>query len=434
MTARAGIVVTGTEVLTGRISDRNGPWLAEELRVHGVDVSEVIVVGDRPDDLSAALAFLAGTGTAGARVDLIITTGGLGPTADDLTAELVAAFQGRPVRLDAALEAGIAAIIERLSADRGWRLDPAATAAGVRKQALVPTGANVLSPVGTAPGLVVPVADARTGPPVLVLPGPPRELQAMWPAALADPIVQTALAGRHELRQRTIRLWGTPESELAATLRAHRDLQRGLEITTCLRDGELEIVTRFAPEAQDRYDRLAAALLETYADTAFSPDGRTVDDIVADALRTRGLTIATAESCTAGLLAGRLTELAGSSAYVLGGLVTYSNEAKRELAGVPVELLERLGAVSAEVAAAMADGARSRLGADIGVGVTGIAGPGGATPNKPVGLVHLCVVGPERVLPRRLDLPGSRADVRRRTVTVALHTIRELLAITSADA
>lgn len=422
MTPHAGIVVTGTEVLTGRITDRNGPWLAEELRLLGVDISEVIIVGDRPDDLSAALGFLAGS-----QVDLIITTGGLGPTADDLTAEIVAAFQGRPMRLDTTLEAEIGAIIERLSANRGWRLDPVATAAGTRKQALVPHGAAVLAPVGTAPGLVVPVADGRSGPPVVVLPGPPRELQGMWAAALADPSVQAALAERHEIRQQTIRLWGTPESELAATLRDHQDLQHGLEITTCLRDGELEIVTRFAPEAHERYDRLAAALTETYADTVFSTDGRTIDRIVADGLLERGLTVATTESCTAGLLAGRLTDLAGSSAYVLGGLVTYSNEAKSELAGVPMELIERVGAVSAEVAEAMANGARERLGADIGVGVTGVAGPGGGTPEKPVGLVHLCAVGPERILPRRINVPGSRVDVRHRTVVVALHMIRELL-------
>jgi nicotinamide-nucleotide amidase len=421
--ARAGIVVTGTEVLTGRVSDRNGPWLAEELRITGVDVAEVIVVGDRPADVRDALTFLAGTG-----VDLIITSGGLGPTADDLTAEVVGDFQGRPAAVDPDLEKHIGEIVARLSAGRGWRVDSAASAAGTRKQALVPDGASVLAPVGTAPGLVVPPAAGRSGPPVVVLPGPPRELQPMWPVALADPAVQKALAGRQELRQRTIRLWGTPESDLAATLREQATLLTGLEITTCLRDGELEIVTRYGPQAQDGYDRFSEMISEVYADTVFSADGRTIDEVVAGELLARELTIATAESCTAGLLAGRLTDRPGSSAYVLGGLVVYSNEAKQQLAGVPPELIERVGAVSAEVAEALARGAAARLGTSIGVGITGIAGPDGGTAEKPVGLVHFCVVGEGRTLARRIRIPGSRGDVRARAVVIALHLVRELLA------
>jgi nicotinamide-nucleotide amidase len=384
-------------------------------------VAQLVVVGDRPDDLHDALGFLAGNGAS-----LIITTGGLGPTADDLTAEVVARFQGRPARLDEPLRVQIGGIVARLSAARGWRLDPAATAAAVDKQALVPVGSSVLPPVGTAPGLVVPVAEGRTGPPVVVLPGPPSELQPMWSTALATPIVQQALAGRTELRQRTLRLWGTPESELAATLRG-LELD-GLEITTCLRGGELEIVTRYAPAAEKVYNRFAADLAAAHADTLFSADGRTVEELVGDTLLERGLTIATAESCTAGLLAGRLTDRAGSSAYVLGGLVVYSNEAKRDLAGVPMELIERVGAVSAEVAEALAAGARARLDADVGVGITGIAGPGGATPGKPVGTVHFCVSTAERAISRRVQVPGDRTNVRQRSVTIALHLVRELLA------
>jgi nicotinamide-nucleotide amidase len=423
MSARAGIVVTGTEVLTGRVADRNGPWLAEQLRLAGVDVAHIVVVGDRPQDLRAALAFLADTG-----VDVIITSGGLGPTADDLTAAVVADFQGRPPVLDPGLEQQIATIIARLSAGRGWQLAPAATAAATRKQALVPDGAGVLPPVGTAPGLVVPPADGRTGPPVIVLPGPPAELQPMWPAALDHPAVEQALAGRAELRQRTIRLWGTPESELAATLRENAGRLTDLEITTCLSGGELEIVTRFGPAAETAFDAFAAVVQTTYSDTLFSADGRTVDDIVADALLAQGLTIATAESCTAGLLAARLTERPGSSAYVLGGFVTYANQAKHDMVGVPLDLIDRVGAVSAEVAEAMATGARDRVGTDLGVGITGVAGPGGGTEDKPVGLVHLCVVGPGKTVARRIRVPGSRADVRNRSVVVAMHLLRELLA------
>jgi len=418
---RAGIVVTGTEVLTGRVADRNGPWLAEKLRELGVDIGHVVVVGDRPDDLRSALDFLAGTGVA-----LVITSGGLGPTADDLTEQIVGDWQGRPSSVDPALERRIGTIVDRLMARRGWRADPEATAAGVRKQALVPEGATVLDPVGTAPGLVVPPADGRTGPTVLVLPGPPAELRAMWDAAVAGEPVRRALTGRAELRQETLRLWGTLESQLAATLRAHEAELEDLEITTCLRDGELEIVTRFAPEAQPAYERLTAAVEADFGDTLFSR-GPTLDELVADAFASTGLTVATAESCTGGLLAARLTERPGSSAWVLGGVTAYANSAKEQLLDVPAELLAAHGAVSPEVAAALAEGVRARFGADIGVGITGIAGPGGGTADKPVGTVHLCVVGPDGRQARSLRLPGSRSAVRARSVVMAMHLLRVLL-------
>lgn len=420
MDVRAGIVVTGTEVLTGRVADRNGPWLAEQLRLLGVDVGHVVVVGDRPDDLLGALRFLAGTG-----VPLVVTTGGLGPTADDLTAEIVGRYQGRPSAPDPELERRIAAVVSRLSARRGWTADPVATAAGVRKQALVPAGAVVLEPVGTAPGLVVPPVEGRDGPTVLVLPGPPPELRGMWPAALEAEPVRRALAGRRELRQHTVRLWRTLEAQLAATLREVEDGLDGLEITTCMREGELEIVTRFDPGAQDSYDRLLAALTERHGEALFST-GPTLDDLVGDALAA-GHTIATAESCTGGLLAARLTARPGSSAYVLGGVAAYADSAKEQLLGVPAGLLAEHGAVSPQVAAALADGARDRFGARIGVGITGIAGPGGGTTDKPVGTVHLCVRGPDAVLDRSLHLPGSRTAVRERSVTMAMHLLRELL-------
>ena len=421
MSVRAGIVVTGTEVLTGRVTDRNGPWLAEELRRLGVDVGHVVLVGDRPEDMQGALSFLAGTGVA-----LVITSGGLGPTADDLTAEVVGRFQGRPPVVDPALEQRIAAIVERLMARRGWRADPAATAAGVRKQALVPSGATVLEPVGTAPGLVVPPVEGRDGPTVLVLPGPPAELQGMWPGAIAADAVRRAIAGRTELRQETVRLWGTFEAQLAVVLREHDAELDGLEVTTCLRDGELEIVTRFAPEAQPAYDRLVGLLTGTFGGTVFST-GPTLDELVATGFAERGLTVATAESCTGGLLAARLTERPGSSAWVLGGVTAYANSAKEQLLDVPGTVLAEHGAVSPEVAAALAEGARARFGADVGVGITGVAGPGGGTAEKPVGTVHLCVAGPDGQQLRALRLPGSRSAVRERSVTMAMHLLRVLL-------
>jgi nicotinamide-nucleotide amidase len=233
------------------------------------------------------------------------------------------------------------------------------------------------------------------------------------------------LAGRSELRQETLRLWGTLESQLAATLRESEF--PGLEVTTCLRDGELEIVTRYGPDAQPEYDRLVGAVREAHGPQLFST-GPTVDDLVASAFADRRLTVATAESCTSGLLVARLTERAGSSAWVLGGVASYANSAKEALVGVPSEVLASHGAVSTQVAAALAEGARERFGADVGVGITGIAGPGGGTPDKPVGTVHLCAVGPSSEgLARSVVLPGSRSAVRHRSVSLAMHMLRQLL-------
>jgi nicotinamide-nucleotide amidase len=419
--ARAGIVVTGTEVLTGRVSDRNGPWLSERLRELGVDHAYTLVVGDRREDMDQALRFLAERG-----VDVVITSGGLGPTADDLTAEVVGAFARRPMVLDAALEERIAAILRRL-ATRWPKLDPEAIRAANRKQAVVPEGATVLEPVGTAPGLIV---DAEGLPTVVVLPGPPRELQRMWPAAVATDAFRAAVAGASPLRQDTLRLYGIPESEIAETLRVAEAAHGldGLEITTCLRRGEVEVVTRYAPEAAGAYAAFADTVRARHAGTLFSEDGRTVDEQVAGLLRERGWTIATAESCTGGLLAARLTELPGSSAYVGGGLVVYSDAAKTALAGVDPGLIARVGAVSVEVADALADGARARVGADVGVGITGVAGPDGGTEAKPVGFVCFSVAGPDGArLTRSTTLPGGRADVRDRSTTVAMHLVRRLL-------
>lgn len=422
MTPRAGIVVTGTEVLSGIIADRNGPWLSERLRERGVDLAHLLVVGDRREDMRAGLDFLAAAGMA-----VVVTSGGLGPTADDLTAEVVGEFCGREMVLDEALEERIGEILRPLAA-RFANLDLEAVRESNRKQAVIPRGATVLEPVGTAPGLVVPPPDGRAGPTVVVLPGPPRELHAMWDAAIATDAFAAAVGTGAEYRWRIMRLFGIPESEIAATLRALEeggtDLS-GLEITTCLRRGEIEIATRFEPGAEAHYAALEQAVATRHADTLFSRDGATIDELVADALASR--TVATAESCTAGLLAARLTDRPGSSAYVRGGLVVYADEAKTTLAGVGVELIARVGAVSVEVAEALADGARERLGAEIGVGITGVAGPGGGTEAKPVGTVCVSVAGSDGGrLTRRVHLPGGRPDIRDRSVTVALHLIRRL--------
>ncbi len=426
MSARAGIVVTGTEVLGGIIADRNGPWLSERLRELGVTLAHIVVVGDRREDVTAALRFLASE-----RVALIVTSGGLGPTADDLTVEVVADFAGRALVLDEALEERIAAIVAPL-AQRFPNVDRAAMARGTRKQAHVPAGATVLEPVGTAPGVVVPPRAGSGDPTVVVLPGPPRELQPMWAAARETAAFRAAIAGASALEQGILRLMGIPESEIAETLvaaeRSGLDLAP-LEITTCLRRGEIEIATLYEPSGAAAYAAFVDFVRARHGAQLFSEDGATIDDQVAALLSgPPARTVAVAESCTGGLLAGRLTERPGSSAYVRGGAVVYSNEAKTALAGVDPALIVAHGAVSAEVADALADGAIARFGADVGIGVTGIAGPGGGTPEKPVGRVHVAVAARDGArVARRLELPGGRADVRDRTTTVALHLLRRLL-------
>jgi nicotinamide-nucleotide amidase len=423
VSVRAGIVVTGTVVLTGRTSDRNGPWVSERLGELGIEVAHLTVVGDRPEDLMAALRFLDSRG-----VDLIVTTGGLGPTADDLTAEVVGDFADRPLQLDEEMEGKIHKIIEGFA--RRMKFDPEGVRDGTRKQAMVPEGAIPLDPVGTAPGLVVPARETV----VLVLPGPPRELQGMWPAALETEPIAALLARAPAMETASMKMFGLPESTLAKSLREieHEDgvpLER-LEITTCLRRGaELEIDVSYVSEHGDVLDGLFAGLRARHQEFIYTESGQTIDELVAGLLDSH--TVAVAESCTAGQLAARLADTPGASAYLAGGIVAYSNGAKSELLGVPAELIEAHGAVSPEVAEAMCDGAMARFGADVGVGVTGIAGPDGGTEEKPVGYVCLCVkhVGPdgERKMARDPKLPGGRGDVRDRSVSVALHMLRRVL-------
>jgi nicotinamide-nucleotide amidase len=417
MSVRAGIVVTGTEVLTGRITDRNGPWISERLEERGVDVAHIMTVGDRPHDLEAALRFLAAEG-----VELVVTSGGLGPTADDLTAEVVGRFAGREMVLDEGMEERIAAILRSFA--RRLRFDPEALREANRKQAMIPEGATTIDPAGTAPGLVVP-ADSTV---VIVLPGPPRELHAMWPQALATDAVGRVLSRAGEYRTSTMRLFGIPESELAKSLReieTEVDLSP-LEITTCLRQAELVVDIRHRPEDEALSEQVRQAIAERHGRFVFSADGESVDEQVARLLAGRRLALA--ESSTAGKLAARITDRPGASAYLAGGVVAYSNQSKSELLGVPPELIAERGAVSPQVAEAMADGALERFDADVACGITGIAGPEGGTEEKPVGYVCFCVKkSGGRKIARDPVLPGQRADVRDRSVAVAMHLLRSLM-------
>jgi nicotinamide-nucleotide amidase len=415
------VLVTGTEVLTATIRDENGPWLSGQMLDLGIDLVEIVVVADHRDDLLAALRHMADIG-----IDLIITTGGLGPTADDLTAEVVAEFTGRPLELDTDMEQRISAILARYAASAPITLDAEALRVANRKQAMVPGGAVALNPIGTAPGLIVPGPGGLV---VLVLPGPPRELRPMWEDALRMPELRAIVERAAPLLFYRLRLFGTPESELASTL---RDLAAdgvdldSLEVTTCLRRGEVEVDVRYREEDTGTAERLRAELSRRHADTLYSPDGRSVDEIVAGLLEGRRLAVA--ESCTAGLLAARITDRPGSSRYFAGGVVAYSDQAKADLLGVGPDLIERHGAVSPEVAREMARGALEKFGADVAVSVTGIAGPDGGSEEKPVGYVCFEAVtaegGVETMSP---IIPGGRSDIRDRSALVGMHLLRVLL-------
>jgi competence/damage-inducible protein CinA-like protein len=409
--------VTGTEVLTGKVTDRNGPWISERLGELGVDTAHILVVGDRPDDVLSALRFMESEG-----MDLVVTSGGLGPTADDLTAEAVAHFAGVEMVLDEGMEEKIAAILRRFA--RRFRFDPEALRDANRKQAMVPSGSTTIDPAGTAPGLVV-QADNVT---VIVLPGPPRELQAMWPAAIDAGSAKKVLQRATPFGGFTLRLFGIPESEIAKSL---LEIEEGtdlspLEITTCLRGGELEIEVRHREGAEAAATAVQEGMAARHGRFLFSTDGSTIDEQVAELLR--GHRLGLAESCSAGHLAARITRLPGASEYFAGGVVSYSNESKTQLLGVDPALIEKHGAVSPEVAEAMADGALERFEADVACAITGIAGPDGGTEEKPVGYVCFCVKTTDgRSRARDPVIPGGREDIRERSALVGLHMLRFVL-------
>jgi nicotinamide-nucleotide amidase len=415
---RAGIVVTGTEVLTGRIADGNGPWVSERLAEYGVEVAHILVVADRPDDLEAALRFMADQG-----MDLIVTSGGLGPTADDLTAEVVGRFAGREMVLDREMEAKIAEILSGFA--QRFRLDPEALQVANRKQATIPEGSTPLDPVGTAPGLVVPAGERV----VVVLPGPPRELQPMWEAAVETEPVRELLSRATPLRAYTMRMFGVPESEIAKSLRemeAEGVELDSVEITTCLRRGEIEIDVRYRDQSEQVAEAVREGLMRRHPEETFSVDGETIDAQVATLLLGRRLALA--ESCSGGLMAARITDLAGASEYFAGAVVAYSNEAKAAMLGVDPGLIEAHGAVSPEVAEAMAIGAIERFDADVAVSITGIAGPGGGSEDKPIGYVCFNArLADGTSIARDPIIPGGRLDIRERSGLVGMHLLRLLL-------
>ncbi|HZG34448.1 MAG TPA: competence/damage-inducible protein A [Gaiellaceae bacterium] len=412
---RAVVVVTGSELVRGERADLNGPFLARQLLGLGLDPARIEIVGDAAHELEGALR------EAVASADLVAVSGGLGPTHDDRTVEVVAQVAGRALELDEELEREIEAF-SRGVAER-MRRPYADFAAGVRKQATLPRGAHSLGLAGTAPGLVVDVHDT----PVVVLPGPPAELQRLWPNALTTPPVRAVLERARPPHRQTLRFFGAGESTVAQVFAAAGGDGDGVEVTICARDFEIVVELVTDPGAQARAENLVGALRRDLRRHLYSEDGRTVEEVVLDLCRTRRLTLATAESCTGGLVAARLAAVPGASAVVLGGVVAYADAVKAAELGVPRDLLDSHGAVSAEVAAAMARGARARLNADVALAVTGIAGPGGGTPEKPVGLVFLHAETPAGGGGSSFSFPGDRDSIRRRAAVAALHLVRRIL-------
>ncbi|MDX6554887.1 MAG: nicotinamide-nucleotide amidase [Miltoncostaeaceae bacterium] len=376
-------------------------------------MERVTFVGDAMPDLVDALTGLLASG-----VDLLCVSGGLGPTHDDLTMAAVAAATGRPHELD---EDALAMV---RAAGTAAGVDPAVARSVQEKQATLPRGAHVLPPPGTAPGCVLAHGQAL----IVVLPGPPWELQAMWDEALASGPLADRLRAAAPFRERVLRVAGVPESRFVRAFDGMDPADRdALAVGVCARDGELEVTVRHGPAGSPAADALERALRAEVGDALYSRDGGDLDTAVARLLDRDGATLAVAESCTGGGLGARLTAREGASARFLGGVISYSDDVKRDVLGVDPEILRRHGAVSAECAEAMAGGVRRLVGSDWALSITGVAGPGGGSEEKPVGLVYLGIAGPDGVASERLRLRGDRERVRARSAALALHLLRRTL-------
>jgi len=408
---RAVVLLSGDELLDGRTRDTNGAFLTAELTREGLQVARLMAV---PDDL----ALLAGAVREGLALEpaVIVLSGGLGTTHDDLTAAALAeATDRRLVEHPEALE--MVARRTRDVAERR-RLDFDQVFAQTRRQALLPSGARPVPPAGVAPGIALRHGRTR----LYALPGVPSELRAMWTWVRGELDAAGVLA---DVVSRVVRVYGVGELQVAAVIDAAPRAQ--VDVAINVGGGEVAVRIRHAPapDAQREAEVLVRALHA--AVPVFSDDGRTIDELLGDAMRSNGATVAVAESCTGGLLGGRLTALPGSSDYVVGGVVAYADAVKLAILGVDPSVLERRGAVSAEVAEEMALGVRRLTGATYGLSTTGVAGPGGGTAEKPAGLVHLACAGPAGCRVVRERFPGDRDSVRAWAVTRALHLLREAL-------
>jgi nicotinamide-nucleotide amidase len=412
---RAFVVVTGSELVRGDRRDANGPFLAGELSRRGLEPARISIVGDRPEELRQAIA-------EGLTGDLCLVSGGLGPTHDDRTVETLGSVTGRALAVDAELEQEIESASRAIAKRLGRPY--ADFQAGVTKQASLPEGAVSLGLAGTAPAVLLEHAEAV----VVLLPGPPPELRRLWAEALVHPAVSRVLERASLRGHRVLRFYGPSESAVARALDEAGGEAPGTEVTVCARDLEIHVDVFFDPEAASATDELHRALGQAFPGELFAVDDeRAVEEIVLDACRAQGLTLSTAESCTGGLIGARLTDIAGASDVYVGGVIAYSDAAKRDELDVSNATLTEHGAVSAETAAEMAEGARARLGGNTAVAVTGIAGPGGGTAEKPVGLVFIHAVSPTGEDSLQVTLPGDREAVRARATSLSLHVLRRLL-------
>jgi nicotinamide-nucleotide amidase len=405
---KAEIIAVGSELLTPDRLDTNSLFLTEALNKLGIEVLRKTIVGDNPEQLSDAFA------GALKRVELVISCGGLGPTADDLTRETVADLLGRRLQRDDRI---LHAIETRF---RSFRRDMPEINA---RQAMVPEGAEVLdNPRGTAPGLWIEQGDRL----IVLLPGPPREMRALFEEAVAPRLARRSTGLR--LFHRELRVTGLGESHVEQRIAPIYTRYGNVNTTVLSTPGEVQVHLRLWSDQPDQakktLDEIERGFDIALTDRIFSRDGQALHEVVARELTLNNTTIAVAESCTGGLLAQRLTSIAGSSSFFLGGVVCYSNERKTAWADVPPELIVTKGAVSPEVAVALADGIRRRVGSAIGLGVTGIAGPGGGSEEKPVGTVHIALAHTAGVVERALTLPGDRDAIRWQASQVALDMVR----------
>lgn len=411
----AEIIAVGSEMLTPFRTDTNSLYLTEQLNLLGVDVIFKSIVGDDRRRLVAAVQHGL------FRSDILIFSGGLGPTEDDLTREAVAEALGLNLRRDAE----ILTRLEQRFAERGWKMAP-----NNAKQADILEGATALpNPNGTAPGQWLSGEFDGREHIIILLPGPPHELKALFESEVRERLrVKLPPAS---LAVRTLKIAMLGESAVDARVAPIYKRYTDVETTILAGAGEIELhfKTRGATldAAQRRVDEVAGLVEDELDDAVYSRNGESLEQIVGYWLQMRNVTLAVAESCTGGLLAERITSVSGSSRYFLGGAVVYSNALKTELAGVPAEMIDRHGAVSREVAAALAEGIRYRCESQLGVGITGVAGPQGGTPDKPVGLVFHAVASDRGTEIVQRSFPGDRTRIRRFASTMALDMIRKKL-------
>ena len=405
---KAEIIAIGSELLTPDRLDTNSLFLTEQLNRLGIEVVRKLVVGDQRSQIRDAFREALG------RAELVVSIGGLGPTEDDLTREALAELLGRRLILNEAILLGIQARFRRFG-----RQMPEIN----QRQAMVPEGAIVLENTqGTAPGLWL-ETDGRI---VILLPGPPQELKPMFTQEVEGRLAWRTTAVR--LYKRELRVAGMAESDVEQRIAPIYTRYPDAQTTILASPGEVQIHLRAwsadATAAEKLLKEIVERIVMALGENIFTTKGESLEEVVARDLNLNGATIAVAESCTGGLLSQRLTSIPGSSSYFLGGVVCYSNDLKRVWVDVPADLLESKGAVSMEVARALAEGIRRRSGSTLGLAVTGIAGPGGGSPDKPVGTVHVALAERAGGKERTLHLPGDRDRIRWQASQAALDLVR----------